>query len=92
MPRYVAMATKIVFRVVFKKDQRCYYHRNFLVFFFFFFFFKYLLYEYSLGRFKYWKVLVLKYTKNWKIQKIVVAMETLRKISNFFYICVHHSI
>ena len=41
MPRYVTMATKIIFRVVFKKDQRCYFHRNFLLF-------KYLLYEYSL--------------------------------------------
>ena len=38
------------------------------------------------GRFKYWQVLALKYTKeiNWKIKKIVVAMETVRKISNFF--------
>ena len=32
------------------------------------------------------------YNKNWKIQKTVVAMETVRKISNFFYISVHHSI
>ena len=71
------MATKIIFRVVSKKDQRWYYHRNFL-------FFKYLLYEYSLvgsyiGKFWLWNI-----QKNWKIQKIVVAMETVRQKAKFF--------
>ena len=41
VPRYVTMAIKIFFLVVSKKDQRCFYHRSFLLF-------KHLLYEYSL--------------------------------------------
>ena len=77
MPRYVTMATKIFFCVVYKKDRRCYYHKKFLLF-------KYLLHEYSLVGSNIDKCWLWNIQKNWKIQKIVVAMETVRKIRKFF--------
>ena len=74
MPRYVTMANKIIF-VWFPRKAK-----DVTVIGIFCYLSVY--YINIVGRFKYWQVLA--YTKNWKIHKIVAAMEMMRKVGNFF--------